>query len=106
MKTSDLSKLMTEAWRLFRVTGESFSECLKKAWKLYKLKASMKRQIVQFHYKKISGEIRQAFGTLNEKYLPESKGSDRKKNDLLFTYFDTEVQGYRSFKIMNLVSIN
>ncbi len=106
MKTSDLSKLMTEAWRLFRVTGESFRECLKKAWRLYKLKAAMKSRIVQFYYRKIDGSVRQAFGTLNEKYLPESKGTDRKKNELLFTYWDTEKQSYRSFKTMNLVSIS
>ena len=30
MKRNVLHEIMTSAWRMFRVTGESFSECLKR----------------------------------------------------------------------------
>jgi hypothetical protein len=96
---------MSEAWRLFKVTGEAFAECLRKAWQLYKLSKAMKSGIVQFFFRKVNGEARQAFGSLEEKYFDEIKGTERKKNDLLFTYWDTEKEAFRSFKKMNIISI-
>ena len=45
MKRNVLHEIMTSAWRMFRVTGESFSECLKKAWQVYKLAKAMKSQV-------------------------------------------------------------
>lgn len=32
MKTTNLSQIMRTAWQFFRITGESFSVCLKRAW--------------------------------------------------------------------------
>jgi len=32
MKTANLSQIMKSAWSFFRITGECFSECLKRAW--------------------------------------------------------------------------
>ena len=64
----------------------------------------MKEGIVRFYFQKINGEIREAWGTLNEKYLPQTTGtSNRKKNDFLQVYFDTEKQEFRSFKKLNLI---
>lgn len=105
MKTTDLSRLMSEAWRLFKVTGEAFAECLKKAWQLYKLAKAMKNSIVEFYFKKVDGTTRQAFGTLRDDLKGEIKGVERKKNDLLFTYWDTEKEAYRSFKKFNIYNI-
>lgn len=97
---------MAMAWRFFRITGETFSENLKKAWQVYKLSKVMKKQIVQFYYQKINGEIRQAFGTLQEDMISDKmKGSDKKANQLLFTYYDTEKECFRSFKKFNLIRI-
>ena len=31
-KTYDLSKIMQKAWKLFNLTSNTFSECLKQAW--------------------------------------------------------------------------
>ena len=61
---NQMREVMNEAWRMFRITGESFAECLKRSWLLLKLKVQMKKRTVQFFYQKVSGEIRQAFGTL------------------------------------------
>ena len=60
-----MREVMTDAWRMFRITGESFAACLKRAWQLAKLAKAMKTKVVQFFYVKVStGELRQAFGTL------------------------------------------
>ncbi|MDH6342921.1 hypothetical protein M2480_002053 [Parabacteroides sp. PFB2-12] len=105
-KRNELKGIMAMAWRLFRVTGEAFADCLRKAWANFKLAAAMRTGIVKFYYQKVNGEVRQAFGTLSDKYINvEVKGSQRAKNDLLFTYFDTEKQAFRSFKRFNIQAI-
>ena len=40
---NQMREVMSEAWRMFRITGESFAECLKKSWLLLKLKLAMKK---------------------------------------------------------------
>lgn len=102
-----MREVMKNAWRFFRVTGESFAECLKRAWAIYKLSKEMKSRTVQFFYQKVSGEVRQAFGTMRDDVIADKiKGGDmRKKNDDLFTYYDTEKDSFRSFKKFNLIKI-
>lgn len=103
---NQMREVMNEAWRMFRITGENFSECLKRSWLLLKLKAQMKKRTVQFFYQKVNGEIRQAFGTLEESVISESiKGTGRKPNENLFTYFDKEKNEFRSFKKFNIIRI-
>lgn len=97
---------MRQVMSIYQVTGESFSESLKRAWLLLKLKAQMKQKTVQFFYQKVNGEIRQAFGTLRDEVINTIvKGTGRKPNDNMFTYFDTERQEFRSFKKFNLIKI-
>ena len=103
---SQMRQVMSDAWRIHRVTGESFSESLKRAWLLLKLKAQMKQKTVQFFYQKVNGEIRQAFGTLRDEDLNTNlKETRRNRNDNMFIYFDTEKQEFRSFKKFNLIKI-
>ena len=80
-------------------------EAMKQAWLLLKLKKAMKSRIVKFIFQKVNGEIRTAWGTLQDNVLPPTSGNDRKKNETLFTYFDTERTEYRCFKIANLLSV-
>lgn len=103
---SNMREVMSNAWRFFKVTGESFSDCLKRAWQVYKLAKEMKKRTVQFFYQKVSGEIRQAFGTLEESVIADNvKGTGHKPNDNLFTYFDKEKNEFRSFKKFNIIRI-
>ena len=106
MKTHDLSNIMAMAWRFFRITGKSFSECLKMAWANFKPVALMRTRIVKFHFRKVDGSIREAYGTLRSDIIPATMGNDRKQNDTVQNYFDTERQEYRCFKKLNLVSIH
>ena len=104
---NSMREVMSTAWRFFKVTGESFADCLKRAWQVYKLAKEMKKRTVQFFYQKVNGEICQAFGTMKDEVIADKiKGNDtRKKNDDLFTYWDCEKEAFRSFKKFNLVKI-
>lgn len=104
---NQLSNIMQDAWRMFRITGESFAECLKRSWQLSKLAKAMKTKVVQFFYVKAStGELRQAFGTLQSSVIDGLvKGVARRQNDNLMTYFDCEKQEFRSFKKFNLTKV-
>ena len=106
MNTTHLKQIMTMAWRFFRITGQSFSDCLKKAWANFKLAAAMRIGIVRFYFQKIDGTIREAWGTLRSDLIPQHNGDDRKRNDTVQAYYDTERQEYRCFKKLNLISIN
>lgn len=106
MKTTDLRTIMQMAWRFFKITGLSFAACLKTAWANFKLAVAMRTRIVRFYFQKIDGSIREAYGTLRADLIPETKGADRKHNEDVQTYFDTEKGEWRCFKKLNLVTIN
>jgi Protein of unknown function (DUF2693). len=105
MKTTDLSHIMKLAHQFIRTADISLSEALKQAWATFKLRQAMSKRIVKFYYCKVDGSIREAYGTLKETIIPTTQGNDRKKNETVMAYFDTEAQGWRSFKKLNLVSI-
>jgi len=104
-KTS-LSSIMSTAWEFVKKNGLSLSEALKLAWLNAKLRIQMQTRIVKFHFQKVDGSIREAYGTLQASILPATKGTGRKSNETLQTYFDTEKQEYRCFKKANLISVN
>ena len=96
---SFLHEVMSLAWQYVRKNGFTMSEALKCAWANMKLKLQMKS-------KKVDGSVREAYGTLNEKLMPAVTGTDnRKKNDTVQTYYDTERQEFRCFKKANLLKI-
>lgn len=100
---SQMKEVMSLAWQMVKRNGYTMSEALKVSWMNLKLKARMKKGIIRFFYYKTDGTVREAFGTLKESLMPETKGTGRKANDTLQTYFDTEKSEYRCFKIANLV---
>lgn len=104
-RKSTLASIMQMAWSFVKRNGFTIAEALKCAWANYKLKTAMKAGIVQFFYRKINGEIRQAFGTLKSEILPETQGTGRKANETVQVYYDTDRQEYRSFKRCNLLYI-
>ena len=103
---SFLLEVMSLAWQFVRKNGFTMSEALKCAWANMKLKLQMKSKIVKFYFQKVDGSIREAYGTLKDSLLPDSKGTDnRKKSDTVQTYFDTERGEFRCFKKANLIQI-
>lgn len=105
MKKNILHDIMILAWQFVKRNGYSMSEALKVAWANMKLKTAMKQRIVKFYFKKVDGSIREAYGTLKENLIPATSGENRKKNDTVQVYFDTEKQEYRCFKKANLLNI-
>ena len=103
---SQISEVMCLAWQMVKRNGYTISEALKPAWTNIKLRAAMKERIVKFYFQKVDGSIREAYGTLKDSLLPDSKGTDnRKKSDTVQTYFDTERGEFRCFKKANLIKI-
>ena len=102
---NQLKEVMLMAWTFVKRNGFTMSEALKVAWANMKLKAAMKQKIVKFYFKKVDGSIREAYGTLKENLIPATSGDNRKKNDTVQVYFDTERQEYRCFKRANLINI-
>lgn len=100
------SKVLKIAHNLVKTLGWSLSEALKQSWKAYRLRKMMHAGSVDFIFKKVSGEMREAHGTLNNiEHLLSS--SDKFSSDLLtFRYYDLESRGFRAFKVQNLETIN
>ena len=106
MKRNDLSNIMREAWSFVRIAGLNLSEALKTAWQNFKLRIKMNSGIVKFYFQKVDGSIREAYGTLSSRFVPSTAGTDnRKQNNTVQTYFDTEKQEWRCYKKLNLISI-
>ena len=102
---NQMRELMKQAWMLVKVYGFSMADAMKQTWQVLKLKAALKKGVVKFFYQKLNGEIRCTWGTLKEDLIPETKGTERKKNDSLITYYDNEKAAFRSFKIANLIKV-
>lgn len=105
MKRSTLHDIMTLAWQFVKRNGFTMSEALKAAWANMKLRTAMNNRIVKFYFQKVDGSIREAYGTLKENLIPATSGDNRKRNDTVQVFFDTEKQEWRCFKKANLISI-
>lgn len=106
MKTKEfLSNVMSLAWQMVKRNGYSMSEALKTAWLNLKLKVRMQVGICKFYYQKVDGSMREAYGTLSDRIVPQTSTNNRRKNDTTQTYFDTERQEWRCYKIANLIKI-
>lgn len=104
MKRNDLQTIMRQAWALFRSTGRAFAVCLSKAWALYRLTKRMRAGVVLFAYEKADGSLRKASGTLHD-VAATVKGTGRPDDGQTVKYYDVEADGWRSFKVENLVTI-
>ena len=72
---NQMKEVMSLAWQMVKKNGFSMSEALKTAWANLKLKAEMKNRIVKFYFQKVNGSVREAYGTLCEKYMPAVTGT-------------------------------
>lgn len=98
------SEIFTLAHSFIRKYGVSLSEALTIAWRNAKLKNELYQKIAHFYFQKMDGTIREAWGTLAEDKIPATQGN-RKRNDTVQVYFDTEKEEWRCYKKINLVAI-
>lgn len=107
MRKSDLRAIMQMAWQFVKRNGFTMSEALHAAWLNFKLKVAMAVRIVKFYFQKVDGSIREAYGTLNASIVPQTTGNDnRRKNDTVQVYYDSERGDWRCCKKANLISIS
>ena len=104
-RRNQLSEIMRKAWMFVRKYGFTMAEAMKQAWALSKLKKAMKKGIVKFMYTKLSGEVRTAWGTLKDELIPTTDNGNRKRNESVFTYWDSEKESFRCFKVANFLRV-
>ena len=104
MRNNDLSLLMRRALAIARATGKVFAICLSKSWQLYRLPKRLRAGIGRFAYEKTDGTLRRAAGTLHE-VVATIKGTGRPDDGCTVKYYDIEVDGWRSFKVENFVTV-
>ena len=102
---NELREIMLTAWQFVRKNGYTMSEALRCAWANLKLRKAMAKRIVRFYFQKVDGTIREAFGTLMQSVIPQTTGAEKKRNDTVQTYYDTEKSEWRCFKKANLLKI-
>lgn len=103
MRTNFRTKVFTQAHELMQATHKTFAVCLAKAWALYRLSKRMSSGVVSFCYEKTDGTLRKAKGTLKEvEHLIKGTGTTIYST---VRYFDVEADGFRSFKIENLITV-
>ena len=95
------SQVMTLAHAL-KKQGLSFSEAIKRAWKVVRIKLAMLTQAVEFAYLKEDGTIRQATGYFGA--APATTNAETKPaTGLAIRYYDTTCNGWRSFRAERLL---
>lgn len=105
-RRTEMAKVMNLAWMIFRSTGESFSDSMKKAWRNRKLKGLLKKGSVEFTYRKVDGSIRKALGTLAEGVMPKYESHGRRaRSGEVQVYYDLGKGKFKSFKKANLIAV-
>jgi hypothetical protein len=68
---------------------------------------ALKTGVVHFKYKKINGEVRNAFGTLKQELLPvrDEPTTKVERKSLNINYFDVEVGAWRSLDPTRLLCV-
>ncbi len=101
------SVIFKNAWYYFhKGIYFSFAECLKAAWRAYKVLRSLSSGIVSITYRKATGEIRKAKGTLNTSMLSfTGKGVRTESKPDAIKYYDLDKQAWRMFRIERLINL-
>jgi hypothetical protein len=100
--------VFTTAWQFIKDgICATISDALKLAWNKFKLITQLKSGVSYFRFRKSDGTQREAIGTLNNtNFQYESKGSDRKPNPALITYWDLEKRAFRSLNMATFLGFN
>ena len=94
----------------FGIRPRTWSENVKYAWYFEQFRAWLNSGIVTFSFWKKDGSIREAKGTTNPVLVPEDK---RPKNTTppsggwgAIPYFDLDKNEWRSFSVLNFISLD
>ncbi len=67
------------------------------------LRDKMHEHVVHFKYKKLNGDVREAFGTLKDNLVKVKPQGLREPSPEVFTYWDLEVDSWRCFRKENFI---
>ena len=96
----------TSVGHLESIIHKAMDEALETCDALDELIERLHNGIVHFRYKKNSGEIREAFGTLKPCFFECSSAAPRVAyNKSTCVYFDLEKQDWRCFCVENFIDI-
>lgn len=99
-------RVMNFAHHIYETSTTTWSNALKKAWKLYNLAKKMRNGVVKFVFEKVDGSARIAYGTLCN--LPAGitsrKSTGKAPNFATMCYWDTKKNAFRSFKVENFIT--
>lgn len=99
------SKVFVNAWHYFKKgIYLTFSEALKAAWAAHKVVKALQSGIVSMCYRKATGELREARGTLNLERTATTKDGKGNAPDVI-KYYDLGREAWRSFRVERLISI-
>ena len=102
----DMRFIMKTAWTFVKKNNMDLSSALRLAWKNYHLKKKLKSSFsVEFDFKKNDGTVRHANGTMMPEIIDgKFVGTGRKIPEDNMLFYDNDAQGFRSLKMINLIS--
>ena len=102
----DMRFIMKTAWTFVKKNNMNLSSALRLAWKNYHLKKKLRSLFsVEFQFKKNDGSVRRANGTMKAEIIDgKFVGTGRKIPEDNMLFYDNDVQGFRSLKMINLIS--
>jgi len=84
----------------------SWGQCQAQAWQVARLRAALRAGATRFTFQKENGEVRVAYGTLNQQFFEyEYKGSDRAENPTAIKYYDLDKNAWRSFRAERILKV-
>ena len=63
----------------------------------------MRKESVEFRFRKANGDLRVAHGTLQTDLLPKTKGVGKKSSPAVQVFFDMDKNDWRSYRIQTLI---
>ena len=91
---------MTSLFSYFNSIGMKLDEIMEKLTAIKTLKSMMNTDVVHFVFQKVSGEIREAYGTRAMEILQHNNSipGGQRKSSTTFPYYDIEKKAWRCFK--------
>ena len=101
------SAILSFAHAILSKTKLAWGECQKLAWKIFRLKNQLKKNILKITFKKTDGTETTRLATLNPAFLPEPKRSSKKRKTTSHkvTFWSVTDGGFRSLLPENFLKV-
>lgn len=111
MKSQSINAIRSEVLTLAHAIRRqnsflTFGQCQVQAWKVVRLRSALHAGAVRFTFQKQDGQVRTAFGTLNQDLFNyTSKGAERNHSATVIKYYDLEKSAFRSFRAERILQV-